>query len=455
MAKSKTGWVCQNCGAESPKWIGRCPVCGEWNTYVEEIITKPSKTEKRGGIVSSIPPRPLSEIDSLNHKRILTNTREFNRILGGGIVPGTLILLGGEPGIGKSTLALQVSLQLSSLITLYVSGEESAGQIKLRANRIGFPQKNTLIYSETRLELIADQIKKIRPGLVIIDSIQTITTEDIESSAGTVSQVRESAGKLLALAKQTGIPVLLIGHITKEGTLAGPKVLEHIVDVVLHFEGDPKFLFRILRVLKNRFGSTSELALFEMKDNGLKEISNPSELLLSHLDDALSGIATAATIDGIRPFLIETQALVSTAVYGTPQRTSTGFDIRRLHMLLAVLEKRAGFRLSARDVFLNISGGLKVDDPGIDLAVTTAILSSYLDIPIPESMAFTAEIGLSGEVRSVSRIEQRIGEADKLGFKKIMISGYNALKLNTGKYKIAIVPVKKMEEVIKNLFNKK
>ncbi len=454
MAKSKTVWVCQNCGAESPKWIGRCPVCGEWNTYVEEIIAKaPGKKESRG-MISGGPPRPLAGVESMNHRRIITGTGEFDRILGGGLVPGTLILLGGEPGIGKSTLALQVCLQLAA-VTLYVSGEESAEQIKLRANRLELPQEKTLIYPETRYELIAEQIRKITPALVVIDSIQTITTEEIESSAGSVSQVRECAGKFLALAKQTGIPVLLIGHITKEGSLAGPKVLEHIVDVVLHFEGDPKFLFRILRVLKNRFGSTSELALFEMKEEGLAEITNPSELLLSHLDDTLSGIATAATIDGIRPFLIETQALVSTAVYGTPQRTSTGFDIRRLHMLLAVLEKRAGFRLSARDVFLNIAGGLKVDDPGIDLAVTAAILSSYLDTPLPESMAFCAEVGLSGEVRPVARLEQRIGEAAKLGFKKMMISGYNARKLNTGKMPLTVIPVKKMEEVIKHLFNPK
>ncbi len=454
MAKSKTVWVCQNCGAESPKWIGRCPVCGEWNTYVEEIITKPSGKKPGGSMTSSGPPRPLTSVESMNHRRIITGTGEFNRILGGGIVPGTLVLLGGEPGIGKSTLALQVCLQLASP-TLYVSGEESAEQIKLRANRMGLPQDQTLIYPETRYEFIADQIRKISPSLVVIDSIQTITTEEIESSAGSVSQVRECAGKFLALAKQTGIPVFLIGHITKEGTLAGPKILEHIVDVVLHFEGDPKFLFRILRVLKNRFGSTSELALFEMKENGLAEITNPSELLLSHLDDTLSGIATASTIDGIRPFLIETQALVSTAVYGTPQRTSTGFDIRRLHMLLAVLEKRAGFRLSARDVFLNIAGGLKVEDPGIDLAVTASVLSSYLDVPVPESMAFAAEIGLSGEVRPVARIEQRIGEAAKLGFNKMMISGYNARKLNIQKMPLSIIPVKKMDEVIKYLFNQK
>ena len=454
MAKSKTVWVCQNCGAESPKWIGRCPVCGEWNTYVEEIITKPSGKKPGASMRSSGPPRPLASVESVAHRRIITGTGEFNRILGGGIVPGTLVLLGGEPGIGKSTLALQACLQLASF-TLYVSGEESAEQIKLRANRMGLPQDHTLIYPETRYEFIADQIRKISPSLVVIDSIQTITTEEIESSAGSVSQVRECAGKFLALAKQTGIPIFLIGHITKEGTLAGPKILEHIVDVVLHFEGDPKFLFRILRVLKNRFGSTSELALFEMKENGLAEITNPSELLLSHLDDTLSGIATASTIDGMRPFLIETQALVSTAVYGTPQRTSTGFDIRRLHMLLAVLEKRAGFRLSARDVFLNIAGGLKVEDPGIDLAVTASVLSSYLDVSVPESMAFAAEIGLSGEVRPVARIEQRIGEAAKLGFNKMMISGYNARKLNLQKMPLKIIPVKKMEEVIKYLFNQK
>jgi len=454
MAKSKSVWVCQNCGAESPKWIGRCPVCGEWNTYVEERISKPAAGQQRG-VVSSSPPRPLTEVSSLDHRRLVTGTGEFNRVLGGGIVPGTLILLGGEPGIGKSTLALQVCLQLSPAVTLYVSGEESAEQIKLRADRLQMPQENVLIYAETRLEEIIGQIRHLSPQLVIIDSIQTITTGEIESAAGTVSQIRESAGKLLALAKETGIPILLIGHITKEGTLAGPKVLEHIVDVVLHFEGDPRFFFRILRVLKNRFGSASELALFEMKEEGLQEILNPSELLLSHLDDTLSGIATAATIDGARPFLIEIQALVSTAVYGTPQRSTTGFDIRRLHMLLAVLEKRAGFRLSARDVFLNIAGGLRVDDPAIDLAVTTAILSSYLDIALPPSVAFAAEIGLSGEVRPVTRMEQRISEAARLGFKKIMISGYNTKKIAAKRHKIEIITVKKMEDAVKYLFNPK
>jgi len=454
MAKSKSVWVCQNCGAESPKWIGRCPVCGEWNTYVEERITKPAAGQQRG-VVSSSQPRPLTEVSSLDHRRLVTGTGEFNRVLGGGIVPGTLILLGGEPGIGKSTLALQVCLQLSPAVTLYVSGEESAEQIKLRADRLQMPQENVLIYAETRLEEIIGQIRHLSPQLVIIDSIQTITTGEIESAAGTVSQIRESAGKLLALAKETGIPILLIGHITKEGTLAGPKVLEHIVDVVLHFEGDPRFFFRILRVLKNRFGSASELALFEMKEEGLQEILNPSELLLSHLDDTLSGIATAATIDGARPFLIEIQALVSTAVYGTPQRSTTGFDIRRLHMLLAVLEKRAGFRLSARDVFLNIAGGLRVDDPAIDLAVTTAILSSYLDIALPPSVAFAAEIGLSGEVRPVTRMEQRISEAARLGFKKIMISGYNTKKIAAKRHKIEIITVKKMEDAVKYLFNPK
>jgi len=454
MAKSKSVWVCQNCGAESPKWIGRCPVCGEWNTYVEERVSKPAAGQQRG-VVSSSPPRPLTEVSSLDHRRLVTGTGEFNRVLGGGIVPGTLILLGGEPGIGKSTLALQVCLQLSPAVTLYVSGEESAEQIKLRADRLQMPQENVLIYAETRLEEIIGQIRHLSPQLVIIDSIQTITTGEIESAAGTVSQIRESAGKLLALAKETGIPILLIGHITKEGTLAGPKVLEHIVDVVLHFEGDPRFFFRILRVLKNRFGSASELALFEMKEEGLQEILNPSELLLSHLDDTLSGIATAATIDGARPFLIEIQALVSTAVYGTPQRSTTGFDIRRLHMLLAVLEKRAGFRLSARDVFLNIAGGLRVDDPAIDLAVTTAILSSYLDIALPPSVAFAAEIGLSGEVRPVTRMEQRISEAARLGFKKIMISGYNAKKIAAKRHKIEIITVKKMEDAVKYLFNPK
>ncbi|NOY38432.1 MAG: DNA repair protein RadA [Chlorobi bacterium] len=452
MAKSKSVYICQNCGAESPKWVGHCPVCREWNTYVEERIPT-QKLSRKGHIRNNVlPPAPLSEVESSGYRRHTCGIGEFNRLLGGGLVPGSLILLGGEPGIGKSTLALQIAMQLGKAITLYVSGEESPEQIKIRADRLNLNQEKCLIYGENLFENIATEIHKIKPGLVVIDSIQTIRSEEIESSPGSVSQVRESAARFLLLAKETGIPVLLIGHITKDGTLAGPKVLEHIVDVVLQFEGNQQHLFRMLRVLKNRFGSTSELALFEMKESGLKEITNPSELLLSHLDDRLSGIATAATIDGIRPFLIEVQALVSPAVYSAPQRTVTGFDPRRLAILLAVLEKRAGFMLSSKDVFLNIAGGLRVDDPAIDLAVTTAVISSMLDVPLDNDIAFSAEIGLSGEIRPVARIADRIREATKLGFKQIMISGYNARKLESDFPGIRIIPVRKLEEVLKKLF---
>ncbi len=455
MAKKRTVWVCRNCGAESPKWVGRCPVCGEWNTYAEETVAPATSRRPGRKSTSAEPPRPLHEVTSPVRRRLHSGIGEVDRVLGGGIVPGTLILLGGEPGIGKSTLALQMCLQLREGTTLYVSGEENAEQIKMRADRLGLPQENTLIFAETRLEEILHQAEQLQPALMVVDSIQTLTTESLDTPAGTVTQIRECAARLLALAKESGIPVLLIGHITKEGTLAGPKVLEHIVDVVLQFEGDPRFFFRILRVLKNRFGAASELALFEMHEEGLREVLNPSELLLSHLDSSLSGIATAATLDGARPFLLEVQALVSPAVYGTPQRTTTCFDVRRLHMLLAVLEKRAGFRLSARDVFLNIAGGLRVDDPALDLAVTAAILSSYLDIAIPPSLAFAAEVGLSGEIRPVTRLEQRIGEAARLGFEKILISGYSRDKIPQGKHPITLVPVKRVEEMVKYLFNPK
>lgn len=455
MAKTKSMYVCQNCGAESVKWLGRCPSCGEWNTYVEERITK--DTSQRAGLVDvsrHAVPKPLREIESTNERRVNTGISEMNRILGGGIVPGSLILLGGEPGIGKSTLALQMALGLNQLKVLYISGEESARQVKLRADRINPNNQDCLILNETLLDNILTQAQGINPDLVIIDSIQTLYTDTIESSPGSVSQVRETAAALLRYAKTTGIPVILIGHITKDGSIAGPKVLEHIVDVVLQFEGDNNYMYRILRSAKNRFGATSEIGIFEMQNNGLIEVLNPSEILLSHRDEALSGIAVAATIDGARPFLIETQALVSTAAYGTPQRSTTGFDNRRLNMLLAVLEKRAGFKLATKDVFLNIAGGLKVNDPAIDLAIISSILSSAFDSPITGTTCFAAEIGLSGEIRPVNRLDQRISEAKKLGMKKMIISKYNTKGLDIKSDGLNLIPIGKVEELVRNLFGK-
>lgn len=452
MAKIKTVYICQNCGADSPKWIGRCPACNEWNTYVEEIIQKSDSYSPLSSGAQSRP-KKLSEIEMSNTNRIPTNNLEFNRLLGGGLVPGSLTLLGGEPGIGKSTMALQVALNSNNFSTLYISGEESEQQIKLRADRIEGLNDKCFILCETKLETILNHLEKVKPGIAIIDSIQTVFSDRIESSPGSVTQVRESASRLLRYAKETGIPVILIGHITKDGNIAGPKVLEHIVDTVLYFEGDRNHLYRILRANKNRFGSTSELGIFEMSDKGLREVSNPSELLISHIDEDLSGVAISATIDGTRPFLIESQALVSSAVYGTPQRSSTGFDLRRLNMLLAVLEKRAGFKLASKDVFLNIAGGIKVSDPAIDLAVISAILSSSLDFAVNKRKCFSAEVGLSGEIRPVSRIEQRIVEAEKLGFEKIYISKYNLKGLGRKNYKINIIPIEKIENLVKQLFH--
>ena len=453
MPKTKTIWVCQNCGVESSKWIGRCPSCGEWNTYVEEVVRKES-AGKTANYTSTGTAKPitLQEIASLEESRIDTRSVELNRILGGGIVPGSIILLGGEPGIGKSTLALQLALGLKELKILYVSGEESNRQIKLRASRIKSTHENCYILTETSLENVLTQIENTKAGLVIVDSIQTMFTENISSSPGSISQIRECTVRLLQYAKETGIPVLLIGHITKEGNLAGPKALEHIVDVVLQFEGDQNHLYRILRATKNRFGSTSELGIYEMRNNGLREVHNPSELLISHIDENLSGVSISATIDGVRPFLIETQALVSSAVYGTPQRSSTGFDLRRLNMLLAVLEKRAGFRLVAKDVFLNIAGGIKVNDPAIDLAVISAVLSSNIDIPINKRICFAGEVGLSGEIRPVNRIEQRIREAEKLGFNEMYISKYNRKGLDPSKLNIKIHFQSRIEDLIKSIF---
>lgn len=454
MAKSKSVYFCQNCGAESAKWIGKCPSCGEWNTYIEQVVTKSSKKNQVLYESEKQIPQKISEIKSQKEGRISTKIKELDRILGGGLVPGSMILIGGEPGIGKSTLALQFALKLDNLKVLYISGEESPQQIKMRAERLNLQNDNCFILSETLLENIFTQTINVNPDLIIIDSIQTLYSDKLESSAGTVSQVRETAASLLRFAKEKNIPVFLIGHITKDGNLAGPKALEHIVDTVLQFEGDHNHMYRILRTTKNRFGSTSELGIFEMGDKGLREVSNPSEILITQSEDNLSGTSIASTINGARPLLIEIQALVSSAAYGTPQRSSTGFDNRRLGMLLAVLEKRAGFRLAQKDVFLNIAGGIKVDDPATDLAVIASVLSSNLDLPIDKSICFAGEVGLTGEIRPVTRIDQRISEADKLGFKKIYISKFNLKGLDESKYKIQIIKVSRIEELFRSLFKK-
>lgn len=459
MSKVKTSYFCQSCGAQSSKWVGKCNSCGEWNTLVEEVIHKESKNDRlqlfssqknQGG--QSNKPILLQEIGIAEYPRIPVPGQELTRVLGGGIVPGSLVLFGGEPGIGKSTLMLQLALRLKNLKVLYVSGEESEQQIKMRAERIGITTDNCFILQETNTQNIFSQISVIQPQLVIIDSIQTIHTSFIDSSPGSVSQVRECAAEFLRFAKETNVPVFMIGHITKEGSLAGPKVLEHMVDTVLQFEGDRNHIYRLLRATKNRFGSTNEMGIYEMQGQGLKEVNNPSEILITNRNEATSGVAIAATLEGNRPMLIETQALVSTAAYGTPQRSSTGFDLRRLSMLLAVLEKRCGFRLAIKDVFINIAGGIKVEDPGIDLALVCGILSSNEDLPIPQNICFAAEIGLTGEIRPVNRIEQRISEAQKLGFEKIFISTYNTKGLDLKAFKIEIVAVSKMEEVFAKLF---
>jgi DNA repair protein RadA/Sms len=452
MAKSKTVFVCQNCGADSAKWIGRCPSCGEWNTYHEEIIV-PASSHTPSFVSEHEKKKPmlLDNIKSDEKDRQKTGLIELDRILGGGMVSGSLILLGGEPGVGKSTLALQLALSLKGRKILYVSGEESEEQISLRAKRIKKSNPECYILSETDLESIITHSESIKPGLIIIDSIQTIRTGMLESSAGSVSQVRECAAQLLKYSKISGIPVFLIGHITKDGTLAGPKVLEHIVDVVLYFEGDNNYVYRILRSVKNRFGSTAELGIFEMMESGLREVDNPSEMFINQHDEPLSGITIASTVDGLRPFLIETQALVSSAVYGTPQRSSTGFDIRRLNMLLAVLEKRAGFRLGVKDVFLNIAGGIKVNDPAIDLAILSSVLSSNLDIPVDRTTCFAGEAGLSGEIRPVARIEQRIREASKMGFSKIIVSKFQK-NIGHRDPAIEVIQVGKIENLVKQLF---
>ncbi|GAB6011771.1 DNA repair protein RadA [Viscerimonas tarda] len=453
MAKTKTVYVCSNCGNDSLKWLGKCPVCGEWNTYKEEIIAKdgPGKGPSSVFETSKAKPLKLQDVETSEEARIDIRDAELNRVLGGGLVRGSLVLLGGEPGIGKSTLILQTVLNLDEIKTLYISGEESARQLKLRADRISADSRNCYIVCETNLEQIFVHIQNVQPDFVVIDSIQTIYSDTVESSPGSVSQVRECSAAILKFAKETGTPVILIGHINKEGSIAGPKVLEHIVDTVLQFEGDQHYMYRILRSIKNRFGSTAELGIYEMRQNGLRQVSNPSELLLTQNHEGLSGVSIAAAIEGVRPFLIETQALVSTAAYGTPQRSATGFDIRRMNMLLAVLEKRAGFKLIQKDVFLNIAGGLKVNDPAIDLAVISAVLSSSLDISVERQVCMAGEVGLSGEIRPVNRIEQRILEAEKLGFHKILIP-HNNLKGFASKVNIEIIAVRKVEEAFRQLF---
>ena len=459
MAKDKIAYVCENCGQESAKWIGKCPACGQWNTYKEIRVADTrqqaatSAAATAGHQLRKNKVLRLRDISAKDDPRIDMHDQELNRVLGGGLVPGSIILLGGEPGIGKSTLALQTMLNLPELRVLYVSGEESAHQLKMRAERLSSnTQDNFMILCENSLETIFEHIKDVQPQLVVIDSIQTIATEDVESSAGSIAQVRECASSLLRFAKTSGVPVILIGHITKEGSLAGPKILEHIVDAVIQFEGDQHYMYRILRSMKNRFGSTSELGIYEMQQTGLRQVSNPSELLLTQDHEGLSGVAISSAIEGVRPFLVETQALVSSAAYGTPQRSATGFDQRRLNMLLAVLEKRVGFKLMQKDVFLNIAGGLRVTDMAMDLSVIAAVLSSNVDTPIEAGWCMAGEVGLSGEVRPVNRIEQRIAEAEKLGFSDMIIPKYNMQGLSAKKYKIQLHPVRKVEEALRALF---
>lgn len=454
MAKTKTLFFCQSCGSESPKWVGKCPSCGAWNSFVEEVVVKSTGgTALKSGIGASVnAPRKLDEIEFSQNERLVTADKELNRVLGGGIVAGSLILLGGEPGIGKSTLLLQMAIHLTGKKVLYISGEESEQQIKLRANRIGEDKGSCYILTEILVENILHQVEKLRPDVLIVDSIQTLYSSGLESTAGSISQIRESTGHLLKLSKTTGIPVFLIGHITKDGNIAGPKVLEHMVDVVLQFEGDRNHLFRIIRAQKNRFGSTHEIGIYEMVGEGLREVENPSGMLISQKDEILSGTAIGVIMEGIRPLLLEIQALVSTAVYGTPQRSSTGFDLRRLHMLLAVLEKRCGFHLGAKDVFLNLTGGLKMEDPAMDLAVICAILSSTEDYPVTGNSCFCGEVGLTGEIRPVTRVEQRISEAQKLGFDQIFISRFNLKGLDLSKFKIKVRGVGRVDEIYRELW---
>lgn len=456
MAKIKSAYFCQSCGHESAKWLGKCPSCQQWNTFVEEVLEKPSSTTglwKTQGSQRANKPNRIEEIAWEDEDRVTTHDAELDRVLGGGLVPGSVTLIGGEPGIGKSTLMLQLAMNIQGKNVLYISGEESEQQIKMRAERItNQPKAQCYILTETSTQNIFKQLEQLQADVVIVDSIQTLHTAHIESTPGSVSQVRECTAELLRFAKETATPVFLIGHITKDGAIAGPKILEHMVDTVLQFEGDRHHVYRILRSIKNRFGAAAELGIYAMHNNGLREVSNPSEILLSQREEELSGIAISATLEGARPMLVETQALVSASAFGTPQRSSTGFDTRRMNMLLAVLEKRCGFRLGAKDVFLNIAGGLKVEDPAIDLAIAVAIISSHEDIAIPSKYCFAAELGLSGEIRAVNRIEQRIAEAEKLGFEKVFVSSYNFKGLSKDKFKIKIVTVSKIEEVFSLLF---
>lgn len=451
MAKTKTSFFCQNCGNQSPKWVGKCPVCNEWNTYVEEVIQKNEVaiSSKTFATKRTVKPLLLKDVTKHTLDRLPTGDSELDRVLGGGIVPGSLILVGGEPGIGKSTLMLQLALFLKNIKVLYISGEESEQQIKMRAERIGTAGDHCFIFAETNTQNILSQANELTPDLIIVDSVQTLHSNHVESPPGSVSQIRECTGEFQRFAKETNTPVFLIGHITKDGSIAGPKLLEHIVDTVLQFEGDSNYTYRIMRSLKNRFGSSAEIGIYEMMSTGLRPVLNPSEILLTQRDETPSGIAIASMMEGMRPFLIETQALVSPAFYGTPQRSCTGFDTRRLNMLLAVLEKRSGFRFGAKDVFLNIAGGIRVDDPAIDLGVVAALVSSFEDISISPQWCFAGEVGLSGEVRAVSRIEQRISEAEKLGFDRIFVSGYNSKTLKTSNQKIEIVSILKIAELVK------
>ncbi len=452
MPKTKSIYICQNCGTQSPKWVGKCGSCNEWNTYVQEVVHKEKAIKGPVSTATLNEPVLLDNIDILETYRIRSTDEELNRVLGGGVVPGSVVLIAGEPGIGKSTLLLQVAMGFGEAKVIYISGEESAQQISLRAKRLGLSASNCYIVTETATDKLLKHMKALQPALVIVDSIQTLRSPYIESTPGSVSQIRECTGEMQRFAKEAGVPVFLIGHITKEGSIAGPKILEHIVDTVLQFEGERKGNYRILRTSKNRYGSTSELGIYEMRNNGLREVSNPSELLISQREEQLSGIAIAATIEGMRPMLIETQALVTQAVYGTPQRSATGFDIRRLNMLLAVLEKRGGFQFGTKDVFLNIAGGLRVEDPAIDLSIICTLLSSYEDICVPANYAFAGEVGLSGEVRAVSRVEQRISEAEKLGFEKIFVPGYGLKSMDLKAHKIIIEPINKVSELYNKLF---
>ena len=454
-SKIKTAFFCSNCGHESAKWLGKCPSCNEWNVFVEEVILKDNNAKeswedngkiRKGKVVN------IKEVNVHDEERIISPDAELNRVLGGGIVAGSIILAAGEPGIGKSTLFLQIGLLLKNYVVLYISGEESEQQVKMRAERLQIENDNFYLLTETTTQNIFQEIKKLKPQIVIVDSIQTIQSNLIDSSAGSVSQIRESAAEFQRFAKETSTPVFLIGHITKDGTIAGPKILEHMVDVVLQFEGDRHYAYRILRTIKNRFGSTSELGIYEMTGSGMKQVTNPSEILISQRDDNLSGTAIAATVEGLRPMLIEVQALVTQSVYGNPQRTVTGFDLRRLQLLLAVLEKRGGFHFGVKDVFVNIAGGLKVEDPSIDLAVICALLSSYEDVPLPKNICFAGEVGLNGEIRAVNRIEQRIAEAEKMGFDKIIVSAYNKKGFDKNAYKIEVVTFSQVYEIYKYLF---